>query len=209
MSAKKAPARRRYTSTRRDQQAAQTRRDVLAAAVRLFGVQGWAGTTMGAIAGEAGVAVETVYSGFGSKKQLVRAAMDAAVVGDAEPIALAERPEWARMGEGSLEQRMRAGIALQAAIHARSAGVWAALREAAASDADIASWCTEMERTRRRDLERAIDLIVGRQLEETAVDLLWAILAPELYLKLVVERDWPDARYEEHISELALRVVEG
>lgn len=206
MNPKDAP-RRRYSSTRREQQAAQTRSDVLAAAVQLFGTQGWTATTMGAIASQAGVAVETVYSGFGSKKQLLRAAMDAAVVGDADPVALADRPEWARMGVGTIEQRMRAGVELQAAIHARSAGVWAALREAA-SDHEIAEWCADMEQTRRGELARAIDLILGRQLEETTVDLLWAILAPEVYLKLVVELAWPSAQYEEHMCDVALRLVD-
>jgi AcrR family transcriptional regulator len=208
MNAKNATPRRRYTSTRREQQAAQTRRDVLVAAVRLFGSHGWAGTTMGAIAAEAGVAVETVYSGFGSKKQLLRAAMDVAVVGDAEPIALSERPEWALMGQGSLAERLRAGVALQAAIHDRSAGVWSALREAAASDDQIAAWCTEMEQTRRADLAQAVELIAGRQLDETTLDIMWAILAPELYLKLVRERAWPVSEYAQHIGEVALRVVD-
>src|SRR5829696_7801027 len=100
---------RPYRSTRRQQQAAQTRHDVLMAAMRLFNTTGWSGTTMAAIAAEAGVAVETIYSGFGSKKQLLRLAMDVAVVGDAEPVPLADRPEWARMAQGSTEARLRAG----------------------------------------------------------------------------------------------------
>jgi AcrR family transcriptional regulator len=209
MPAKKTPSRRRYTSARREQQAAQTRSDVLAAAVRLFGAQGWAATTMGAIAAEAGVAVETVYSGFGSKKQLLRLAFDVAVVGDADPIPLAERPEWARMSEGDLEQRMRAGIDLQAGIHVRSAGVWSALREAAASDSEVAGWCNEIESTRRSDLVRALEIVLGRQLDETTVDLVWVVLSPEVYLKLIHERGWSIARYRKHISDVAMRVVDG
>ncbi|MGH9133320.1 MAG: TetR/AcrR family transcriptional regulator, partial [Ilumatobacteraceae bacterium] len=75
------PTRRPYRSTRRKQQAARTRSDVLAAAVRLFAEHGWSGSTLAAIAREADVAVETVYGAFGSKKGLLRAAMDVAVVG--------------------------------------------------------------------------------------------------------------------------------
>ena len=38
------------------------------------------------------MSVETIYNGFGSKKALLREAMDVAVVGDTEPIPYAERP---------------------------------------------------------------------------------------------------------------------
>ena len=57
---------RPYSSKRRAQQAAQTRQDVVDAAVGLFTTAGWTGTTLAALAGRAGVAVETVYAGFGS-----------------------------------------------------------------------------------------------------------------------------------------------
>ena len=49
---------RRYESPRRRQQAADTRRDILEAAQRLFEQQGYAATTMAAIAAEAGVVAE-------------------------------------------------------------------------------------------------------------------------------------------------------
>ena len=54
-------ATRRYHSPRRRQQAAATRREILDAAQRLFERQGYAATTMAAIAAEAGVALKTVY----------------------------------------------------------------------------------------------------------------------------------------------------
>ena len=75
------------------------------------------GTTLAAIAERAGVSVETVYKGFGSKKGLLRAAIDVAVVGDAEPIPFVERPEAHAFGEGPLEQRMAATATVTAAIH--------------------------------------------------------------------------------------------
>ncbi len=62
---------RSYNSSRRTLQAAQTRDEVLRAATELFRETGWAGTTLAAIAERAGVSVETVYKGFGSKKGLL------------------------------------------------------------------------------------------------------------------------------------------
>src|SRR5690349_24448195 len=85
------PPKRRYSSSLRARQAADTKAQVLSAAAELFEESGWSGTTVAAIAKRAGVAVETVYSGFGSKKHLLRAVLDFAVVGDAEPVPLVER----------------------------------------------------------------------------------------------------------------------
>src|SRR2546425_12063349 len=94
------PTRRRYESPRRRRHAAQTREVVLEAATGLFGQNGWAGTGMRDVARAAGVAVETVYSYFGSKAELLLAALDVAVVGDGRTIPLGERPEFAALGEG-------------------------------------------------------------------------------------------------------------
>ena len=57
------------------------------------------------VARAAGVAVETVYSNFGSKSELLLAAIDVAVVGDLEPIPLGERPEFAALGRGARSTR--------------------------------------------------------------------------------------------------------
>ena len=144
-----APAPRAYSSPRRQAQAQQTRRDVLRAAVRLFGDYGWSGTTLAAVAAEAGVAVETLYSTFGTKKALLREAFDVSLAGDNEPIALADRPEYTRLGEGTLADRIRAGARLQSETVGRSVRVWRAMRDAASGDAEIARWCADLEKARR------------------------------------------------------------
>src|SRR5437773_2585694 len=72
--------RRRYESRRRKEQAEQTRRDIVTAAVALFRERGY-GVPMLEIAREAGVVVETVYRIFGSKPGLFRAAVDALLAG--------------------------------------------------------------------------------------------------------------------------------
>src|SRR6476646_11148124 len=104
--ATKSPAKRSYNSSRRSLQAAQTRDEVISAAMARFSATGWAGTTLAAIAEEAGVSVETIYNGFGSKKGLLRAAMEVAVVGDTEPVPFVERPEFLAMGTGTLDERI-------------------------------------------------------------------------------------------------------
>ena len=61
---------------RREVAAAETRREILRAARRLFAVRGYAGTSLQQIAEEAGVAVQTIYSSVGTKTALVLALND-------------------------------------------------------------------------------------------------------------------------------------
>ncbi|MGE0000418.1 MAG: helix-turn-helix domain-containing protein, partial [Ilumatobacteraceae bacterium] len=65
--------RRRYDSPLRAKRALETRAGLLDAATALFVSQGWARTGMRDVAQLAGVAVETVYSHFPSKRALLDA----------------------------------------------------------------------------------------------------------------------------------------
>ena len=87
----------------RARQAAETRQTVLCAATRLFIERGWAATTLAAVAAEAGTAVETFYSAFGSKSGLLIAAIDVAIVGDDDETPLVDRPEFTTLGAGSAQ----------------------------------------------------------------------------------------------------------
>lgn len=198
MSAKSEPVqRRRYTSTRRARQAAQTRADILDAATRVFGERGWAGTTVQAVADEAGIAVETIYSGFGSKKQLLRAALDVAIAGDTDDEPLADRAEYGAIGRGGLDARLCAGVQLLSGIHGRTAPLWRAMRAAAAADTEIATWCAEYERRRHDQIAHALSLVLGRTVDGPLLDLLWTYLGPEVYAQLVIERGWAVDAYHE------------
>lgn len=57
--------------TLRQEQAAVTRSRILAAGRNLFFLDGYAATTLKAVAAQAGVAVQTVYSVFGSKSAIL------------------------------------------------------------------------------------------------------------------------------------------
>jgi AcrR family transcriptional regulator len=61
---------------RREVAAAETRREILRAARRLFAEHGYANTSVQQIAEDSGVAVQTVYSSVGSKAALVLALND-------------------------------------------------------------------------------------------------------------------------------------
>src|SRR5262245_42472022 len=88
-----ANGRRGYDNRARAEQARRGRRQVVAAAHDLLLAKGYRATTMADVARAAGVSVETVYKAFGTKAAVAKAAYDVALVGDDEPVPLAERPE--------------------------------------------------------------------------------------------------------------------
>src|SRR5881398_2341205 len=83
--------RRRYHSPRRREQAAATRRAMLEAAQRLFERQGYAATSIAAIAANAGVAQKTVYLAFETKSGLLRALWHLLLRGDEGDAPVGER----------------------------------------------------------------------------------------------------------------------
>ena len=133
--------------------------------------------------------------------------MDVAVVGDAEPVAFVDRPEFAALGDGTLDERIARGAALTADTHERSAGVWQAVVEAAGSDEEVDGWRLELEQNRRVDVGRSIAVVLGREPEDEVVTLLWLLYGPETYLKLVVDFALPRAEYEALLVEASHRLV--
>lgn len=73
----------------------------MAAAKELFLRDGYALTTLAAVAERAGVAERTVYTRFSSKVTLFQRVVEAATVGDTDPTPLPER-EWSRVAMTAL-----------------------------------------------------------------------------------------------------------
>lgn len=201
------PKKRSYDSSRRKRQAEQTRAEVLVAAMQLFNERGWAETTLADVAEVAGVAVETIYKGFRSKKQLVREAFEVAVVGDAEPVPLVEREEFRRTGEGTRAERLQAAMDFLADSYERSAGVWRALGDAAAGDDELEAWMLEAGRRQREDTVRGLALVFERDVTGPMVDVIWMLFGPETYWKLVRVLGLSRAEFQATLTEATLRLV--
>jgi AcrR family transcriptional regulator len=199
--------RRPYRSRLRDQQTEQTRRAVVQAAHDLFVAKGWAATGMREVAAAAGVAVETVYSHFASKRGLLRAVLDAAAAGDDAPVPLAQRPEFLTLGHGRRPARVRAAARLVTAVHLRTAGVATLLRQAAPADDEIAEMLQATRDRQRRDVATALELVLGRPPTAAERDGVWAIVSPEVYLLLVEESGWAPEQFEEWIATTLERVI--
>lgn len=199
--------RRAYRSPRREQQAAETRAVVLAAADTLFAARGWAATGMRDVAREAGVAVETVYANFRSKTDLLMAAIDVSVVGDAEPVPLSQRPEFARLSVGSLADRVASAARLLTGINRRVSGLHRALREAAASEPELAQKLTEGEQRRRVNVQQGAELMIGRRLDDDERDGLWAIVSTDVFDLLTGIAGWTPQRYEAWLARMLARLL--
>lgn len=82
--------RRAYRSPRREQDAATTRNDVLAAAAELFAAKGYGRVTVADISQRAGVAQKTVYASAGSKADILNELIAAAVADSGAEESLVE-----------------------------------------------------------------------------------------------------------------------
>ncbi|HKY76480.1 MAG TPA: helix-turn-helix domain-containing protein, partial [Acidimicrobiia bacterium] len=112
------PVKRAYDTRRRQAQARETQAHIADAARELFIERGWATTSIRDIAERAGVSVQTIYNAFeGGKAAIFHRVMDIVVVGDDEPVAMAERPEYREMFETrDAGELLRIGVGLTVAL---------------------------------------------------------------------------------------------
>jgi AcrR family transcriptional regulator len=194
---------RRYESPRRREQAAATRLEILEAAQRLFERDGYAKTTIAAIAGEAGVAVKTVYLAFDTKSGVLRALWHLRLRGDTDSRTVEER-EWYRevLDERDAAEQLRLNARNSRLVKLRVAPLLGVIHAAASVDPDIrALWSTIQEQFHANQRAVAESLADKGALRadldvERAADILWALNHPALWQLLVELRGWTPDEYE-------------
>lgn len=200
---------RAYRSTRRAQQVAQTRRDIVTAAGVAFRERGYAGVTMPSVAEAAGVGVETIYRAFGSKAGLFRAVIDAAIAGGASraDVAVEDRPAIRAVIDEPDPRRLLALYAkTQPGIHRRAGPLMRTLSAAAATDAELKALWDEIEASRHAGQGRVVERLDGRGVLRPGVsveagrDIIWTLCSLSVYDSLVTVRGWTDDRYERWLA---------
>ncbi|MDQ1720708.1 MAG: hypothetical protein QOI26_442 [Pseudonocardiales bacterium] len=195
---------RRYDSSGRQQQARRNRDAVLDAAQRRFLLVGYAETTVAAIAGDAGVSVETIYKSFGGKAGLVGAIWQRGLAGRG-PVPAPERSD--RMG--SDESDPRAIIAnwgeLTTEVMPMVAPILLLIRAAATTDTEMAALLADTDAQRRTRMRHNAQ-VVKRHLRagltlSTATDILWTYSSPDLYDLLVLRGGWALQRYSRFLVD--------
>ena len=210
----KNPPKRTYDSSRRKDQARQTRGQILEAARTLFTGRGYSGATMESIAREAGVAVETVYAIFGNKRAILSALVGVSLVGDDEPVPLLQR-EGPRAVMQEKDQSCQVELFAEdmAGIMGRMAPLFEVMRGAAKTEADIAAMLQKMlvERVEGmkvfvRALQSNGPLREGLTLE-AAAETVWALTSGEVYTLLVQDRGWSAEKYQRWLADALARLI--
>jgi AcrR family transcriptional regulator len=175
---------------------------VVAAAIDCFVDAGYPATTMAAIADRAGVAVQTVYAAFRTKRAVLAAAIDVAIAGDDEPVPVNDRPwmlpVW-QASDGPATMRAYAGAVRL--IQERVALLFRALDVAAAAEPELHQLWQVTRQRRRLGAGGVVRAAAARsplradRPTETAIDLVWALNGHELYLNLVHGCGWSPDEY--------------
>lgn len=105
-------------------------------------------------------------------------------------------------------RKMLAGfVGIVAEVNSRTTTIYRILVSAAASDPDAAALLDELTRQRQegqgglaRSLARGGALRPELR-ERDAGDIIHALMSPEVYRLLVVDRGWPPERYEKWLTE--------
>lgn len=211
---KKTSVKRRYDSSRRKEQALETRRQIVEAARQLFLNRGYSGATMDAIAQEARVSVETVYSAFGNKRAILSRLIDVSLVGDNQPIPLLQRegPQ-AVMKETNQQRQVELFAEDIYEIMSRMTPIFEIMRAAAKTDTEIADMYENMLSSRVQGLMafvRALrkngplrDGVTAEQAAET----VWALTSADVITLLTKNRDWPAEQYKRWLSDMLKRFL--
>lgn len=188
---------------RRDQARTRlARAAVVDAARHLFLERGYGATTVEAISEAAAVPPATVYRLFSSKHGILKALFDVSIVGDDDDVPMADRPQVRSLvTDGHAEQQLAGFVQVIVQVNERVAPLYRILVSAAGTDHEAAGLLDDLTRQRQqgqrmisRSLARAGALRAGLR-ERDAADLVHALLSPELYGLLVVDRGWKPERY--------------
>jgi AcrR family transcriptional regulator len=176
---------------------------VVDAARSLFLERGYQATTIDAISDQSEVPAATVYRLFSSKLGILKALLDVSIAGDDQALSVQERPQVSALFTETDPAKLLAGFAsITVAINRRSSDVYRILSSAAGSDPAAAVLLADYQRQRAEGQQRiARSLARGRALrpglrQRDAADLIHALMSPELYRLLVIDRGWAPARYE-------------
>ena len=184
--------------TRQQIAAEETQRAIVEAAAQLFAEQGYHATSIGRIASEAGVAVQTIYNSVGSKRDILSRVLDLAAAGERAPVSVPQFMREETEREPDPRRIIAQLIEFWRDALPRTAPVFRIIREAAAADPGVAA--LERARTAQRltNYGHAARLLAQRNALQSGLTIeqaaaaIFAIGHPETYRALVLDGDWTD-----------------
>ena len=210
----KRPKKRAYDSSGRKAAAEATRHAILEAARRVFLKQGYAGATMPAIAQEAGIALDTVYTVAGKKPALMRLLVETAISGQDQAVP-AEQRDYVRAirAEPDAAAKLKIYAMALAAIQSRLAFIFTVLQAAATQEPDLQALWQEISRRRAANMRLlAEDLAATGQTRRDLslsqmADIIWSMNAPEYFLLLVGQRGWTAEAFGRWLGDAWARLL--
>jgi AcrR family transcriptional regulator len=176
---------------------------MIEAALARFREEGYAATTMEAIAADAGVAVQTLYFTFHTKAELLLAAV---TVAGGDPDAPEDPVERAWFGHvvaaASGARRLALIVELANDIYVRVGPLLPAIRAAASADPGVDIAWRGLAARRREGMRQVVDVFARHgELRHgldpaLALDLLFGIHRSETYLAFTDECGWSIERYK-------------
>jgi TetR/AcrR family transcriptional regulator of autoinduction and epiphytic fitness len=205
---------RAYNSTRRQAQARETRMQILTAARKLFIAYGYAGATIEAVAQEAGVAAETVFAIFGSKRTILARLMDVTVGGDDQPVPLLQRsgPQ-ATLQESDPTCQLQLFAQDITTILERVAPLFEVLRMAAKTEPDIAELLKNLLQERFKNMMFFVQSLFShgpmRQglVQVQSAEIVWTLSSPEVFRLLTQDRGWSREQYIAWLGDTLVRLL--
>jgi AcrR family transcriptional regulator len=209
-----AVTKRAYDSSSRRRAAQATRQSILDAARRLFLEKGYAATTMPAIAGAAGIALDTVYATVGKKPSLFRLLIEMAISGGEKAVPAEER-DYVRAirAETDAVRKLRLYAAALRRIQPRLAPLIRVLQGAAPHDPELDALWQGISRRRAANMRLlAKDLAATGRLQSDlsvakAADIIWSMNSPEFYLLLVEQCGWSPKEFERWLGDAWIRLL--
>jgi AcrR family transcriptional regulator len=201
------------TKTRRQIAAEETRRAIVEAAHALFLERGYQATSIGAVAAQAGVAVQTIYNSVGSKRNLLSRVLDHAAAGERAPtpvpVFMRDQAEHVPEPQAVIDQLVefwRGGLE-------RTAPVFQVIRQAAALDPEVAALELQRAEQRLRNYGIAARILAERGAlregltPDDAAAVIFTLGHPDQYRFLVNKQGWPVARWAEWVRSALMAAL--
>ena len=199
---------RPYQAVRRAQSASETKTRILQAAKHLFLSQGYANTTIAAIAHQAGVVPKTVHLTFGTKARLLHELIQVAVAGDDEAVAVTARAWWKAMIDLPAPRLIEEFAAMSVSMHARTAELFAVAEVAAASDPELAQARAWGRAARAKDFTKAAQALANKGALRSnltvprATGTLLVLASDATYRELIHDHRWSVSQYRSWLEDV-------
>jgi len=200
------PGKRAYHSPARQRHAEETRQRILAASRALLQQRGYAGTTLEAIAEEAGVSAKTVVATFGSKRGILAELVSPPAFGGRYQEVLAHL-----RAEPDPSRRVALVAQLTRQVYEALTPEFELLRGAGAVAPELAEVAHTVEQRRWHLQERFVEFLSEQGVlhadrsHADATDEVWALTSFDLYRLLVRERGWTALRYEAWLTQALMQ----